>query len=322
MVDVVFLFQYSSRVPYEFNDAHVAQIAAACGGKVWRFETEDELMASGVKAEVLFSWGGTGDVPVAYCRSNPGLKWFHSFSSGLDAVMNSEIASLPIAISSSSGVQGPTIAETVMGYILAFNRTLPFMWQKQREHVWGKGLTRQPVEAFGKTIGTIGAGSIGREVVKRAKAFNMTTLGLCRHPGALPGYDEVLPDSQMDQLLARSDYVVVAVPLTGATRHLIGKAQFAAMKPEAIFINVARGPVVDQAALIEALQAGTIAGAALDVTDPEPLPPDSPLWDMENVMITPHISADAPILSQWAVDFFCASLKRYLAGEPLPNRAK
>jgi phosphoglycerate dehydrogenase-like enzyme len=324
MADVVFLFKYSPRVPYEFSDAQVAQIAAACDGKVWRFETEKELLDSGVQAEILYTWGATGDMPVAYCRNNPKLKWYHSFSSGMDAVMNSEIAKLPIIISGSSGIHGYTIAETVLGYILAFNRTLPFMLKKQREHVWGKGLTRQPTEAIGKTIGTIGAGAIGREVAKRARAFGMKTIGLCRNPQSLPSndYDEVLKNTQLDLLLARSDYVVVAVPLGETTRRLLGREQFARMKKNALLINVARGGVLDQAALIDALREGTIAGAALDVTDPEPLPPDSPLWDMDNVMITPHISADAPIVSQFAVNFFCDSLKKYLAGQPVPNQMK
>ena len=324
MADVVFLFKYSAKVPYEFSDAQMDQIAAACGGKVWRFETEKELLESGVQAEILYTWGATGDMPVAYCRNNPKLKWYHSFSSGMDAVMNSEIAGLPIIISGSSVVHGVTIAETVMGYILAYNRTLPFMWQKQREHVWGKGLTRPPTEAIGKTVGTVGAGAIGREVAKRAKAFGMRAIGLCRNPQSLPGhdYDEVLKHTQLDSLLGSSDYVVVAVPLNDSTRHLLGREQFARMKKSAVLINVARGGVIDQAALIDALREGLIAGAALDVTDPEPLPPDSPLWDMDKVMITPHISADAPIVSQFAVDFFCNSLKRYLAGQAVPNQMK
>lgn len=181
-------------------------------------------------------------------------------------------------------------------------------------------MTRDPLEAFGKTLGVVGAGSIGREVAKQAKAFDMKTIGLRRNPQPMPFFDEVLPRTQLDDLLSRSDYVVLATPLTPETRHMIGEAQFAKMKPSALFINVARGGVVDQEALIRALQNGVIAGAALDVTDPEPLPADNPLWDMENVIITPHMSADAPILVQIAVDFFCENIKRYRAGERLINQ--
>ncbi|MDR3332115.1 MAG: D-2-hydroxyacid dehydrogenase [Synergistaceae bacterium] len=320
MADVVLLFAPSKKVPFYFTNAHVEQIASACGGKVSRFLSEEELLKSGVQAEILFTWGGTGDMPVAYCRQNERLKWFHSFSAGMDPVMRSEIASLPIVISNSSGIHARIIAESVMGYILAFNRTFPFMFQKQREHVWGKGLTRDPVEAFGKTVGIVGAGAIGTAVAKIAKAFDMRTIGLRRNPQPVPCYDEVLRNDQLDNLLAKSDYVVVSVPLTPETRHMIGEDQLSKMKPGALLVNVARGGVLDQEALIRALSAGTIAGAALDVTDPEPLPPDSPLWNMENVILTPHMSADAPILSQLAVDFFCGSLKCYLAGEPVPNQ--
>lgn len=320
MANVVFLFKPSLKLPFYFTDAHMEQIANACGGKVWRFETEEELLKSGIQAEILYSWGGTGEMPLTYCKQNPNLKWFHSFSAGMDPLMKSEIASLPILISSSSGIHSITIAETVMGYILAYNRTFPFMFQKQREHVWAKGMTRMPMEAFGKTLGIVGAGAIGVELAKRAKAFGMYTIGLRRQPTPMPCYDEMLSNANLDELLSRSDYVVVATPLTPETRHMIGKTQFAQMRPNAVIINVARGAVIDQEALIEALQNGAIAGAALDVTDPEPLPADSPLWDMDNVIITPHMSADAPILVQWATDFFCDNIKRYLAGETLRNQ--
>jgi D-2-hydroxyacid dehydrogenase (NADP+) len=320
MADVVFLFKPSAKVPFFFQDTHIRQIEAACGGRVWRFETEEELLRSGVFAEILFTWGGTGEMPAAYCLKNPKLRWFHSFSAGMDPVMSSEIAKLPILITNSSGIHSLTVAESVMGYILAWNRTLPFMLRKQREHVWAKGMTRDPVEAFGKTIGIVGAGSIGSEAAKRAKAFGMHTIGLRRHPAPTPHFDEVLSNACLDDLLSRSDYVVLATPLTPETHHLIGAAQLRKMKPEAFLINVARGAVVDQEALVCALRDGVIAGAALDVTDPEPLPPESPLWDMENVILTPHMSADAPILTRLAVDLFCENIGRYLSGQPLRNQ--
>jgi phosphoglycerate dehydrogenase-like enzyme len=250
-------------VPFFFQDTHIRQIEAACGGRVWRFETEEELLRSGFFAEILFTWGGTGEMPAAYCLKNPKLRWFHSFSAGMDPVMSSEIAKLPILITNSSGIHSLTVAESVMGYILAWNRTLPFMLRKQREHVWAKGMTRDPVEAFGKTIGIVGAGSIGSEAAKRAKAFGMHTIGLRRHPAPTPHFDEVLSNACLDDLLSRSDYVVLATPLTPETHHLIGAAQLRKMKPEAFLINVARGAVVDQEALVCALRDGVIRRGGL-----------------------------------------------------------
>lgn len=319
MANIVFLFKPSNHVPFYFTDKHFKQMAEAAGGEVFRFETEEELLASGKQAEIIACWGGTGKQPVKYCTSNPGLKWFHSFSAGLDPVMQSEIADLPIIISNSSGIHSVTIAETTMGYILAWNRTFPFMLQKQKEHVWAKGMTRTPYEAIGKTVGIVGAGSIGEEVAVRAKAFGMRTLALRRNPKPSQFFDETFGSDGLNELLSRSDYVVVSTPLTPETRHMFSTEQFKAMKKSALFINVARGGVCDQDALINALQTGEIEGAALDVTDPEPLPVDSPLWDMENVIITPHMSADAPILVQLATDFFCNEIKNYLEGKPVKN---
>lgn len=320
MANVVLLFKPSAKVPFLFLDSHLEQICAACDGKVFRFETEEELLQSGIQAEILFTWGGTGEMPVTYCFQNKQLKWLHSFSAGMDPVLSSEIASLPILITNSSGIHSPIIAESVMGYILAWNRTLPFMLKKQQEHVWAKGMARDPVEAFSRTVGIVGAGAIGQAVAKCAKAFGMYTIGLRRNPAPMPNFDEVLVNTSLENLLSRSDYVVLSTPLSPETYHMIGELELKQMKPEAVLINVARGGVVNQEALIRALKDGTIAGAALDVTDPEPLPPDSELWDMENVMITPHMCADAPILSQLAVDFFCENIRLYLAGEPVLNQ--
>jgi phosphoglycerate dehydrogenase-like enzyme len=134
-----------------------------------------------------------------------------------------------------------------------------------------------------------------------------------------PFVDEMFPPSELAAFLAESDYVVLAVPLTAESRHLIGEAELAAMRPTAVIVNIARGAVIDQDALVKALKAGRIGGAALDVTEPEPLPPDSELWGLENVMITPHISGGTPRYMDRAIGLFCDNLRRYLAGEPLRN---
>ena len=319
MPDVVFLFKPSIKVPCVFADAHFRQIKEISGGEVYRFETEEELIESGIEAEILFTWGGTGVMPEEYCVRNKSLRWFHSFSSGMDPVMKSEISKLPIMITNSKEIHAIPIAEHVMGFIIAYNRTFQFMYKKQGEHVWAKGMTRAPQEAVGKTIGIIGAGSIGAAIARNAKAFRMKTIGLRRNPQPGEYFDEMLGADELDKLLSNSDYVVTSTPLTPETQHLIGAAELSKMKETALLINVSRGGVIDQTALIEALRAGKLGGAALDVTDPEPLPPDSPLWDMENVMITPHMSADTPMTTTRATDSFCDNLRRYIAGEPLKN---
>ncbi len=319
MADIVILFKPSDKVPFYFSEEHIHKIRKACCGEVYLFETEQELLESGITADVLFTWGGSGIMPVTYCKKASDLKWFHSFSAGMDPVMNSDIAKLPILISSSSGIHSMTISEHVMGFILAHNRTFKFMFGKQQEHIWAKGMTRCPMEAFGKTIGIVGAGSIGSHIAKRARAFDMYVIGLRRNRGANGYFDELLGPEGLDELLSRSDYVVVSTPLTPETIHLINADRLAKMKCTALLINVARGPVIDEDALIEALREHKIGGAALDVFEEEPLSPDSPLWDLDNVMITPHMSADAPILTQLAIDFFCSSIEIYLKGGCLPN---
>ncbi len=318
MADVVFLFKESPKVPFQFTGTHMEQIAEAAGGNVYRFESEDELLASGIQAEILYTWGGNGEMPVRYCTTNPNLKWFHSFSAGMDPVMKSEIAGLPIIISNSSGIHSIPISESVMGYILAWNRTLPFMLQKQREHVWAKGMTRQPLETIGKTLGIVGAGAIGYELAVRAKAFGMRTLALRRNPKPMECFDEIFGSDGLEALLGQSD-------LWSFRLHIHGDPSYVQHRPiqsDEEFCSLCqccpwrrrRSSGADQS-----VERKEIAGAALDVTDPEPLPQDSPLWDMEEVIITPHMSADSPILVHLAVEFFCREIKNYLKGEPVKN---
>ena len=323
MADVVWLFKTSARVPMVFTDEHLAAVAQAAGGKVYRFATEEELLQSGVEAEVLFTWCGGAPLPERYCAKaaeHGTLKWVHSFSAGMNAVDASPLMrGLPVTYTSGSGVHGDTIGEHVLGLILAYNRTLPFYFKMQQQHRWAKGGTRQPYEAMGRTLGVVGAGSIGNKIAEKAKALGLRTIGLRRHPRPEPCYDKVVGSDGLYGLLEESDYVAVATPLTKETFHMINGEALGHMKPTALLVNIARGPVVDEAALIAALQAGTIGGAALDVTEQEPLPPDSPLWDMENVILTPHMSADGEGLAGRAVELFCDNLRRFRAGEPLRN---
>jgi phosphoglycerate dehydrogenase-like enzyme len=210
-----------------------------------------------------------------------------------------------------------------MALIFALAKKIPQAVALQQRRVWGqeaiwKGGAR-PREIAGATLGLIGVGSIGRRVAQMASALGMRVMAVREHveKGKPEGVEAVFALSALDDVLRQSDYVVVAAPLIGATHGLINAARLAAMKPDGYLINVGRGPQVDDAALAEALQAGRIAGAALDVFEQEPLPADSPLWGVRNLLITPHTAGLTDRLWQRHHELFSENLRRYLAGQPL-----
>jgi phosphoglycerate dehydrogenase-like enzyme len=264
-------------------------------------------------------------VPGDILQRAPRLKWVQLTSAGADRLMDSELVRSGRAfVTTASGIHAVPIGEYVIGAMLAFAKGLPRAFRGQQDNAWRPYL---PTELEGATVGILGLGAIGRHVAKLAMGFGMRVLATRRSQtkrasGAEAGeqsVDEMFPPGEITALLAECDYVVVAVPLTAESRHLVGEAELRAMKPNAVIVNIARGPVVDQPALIHALKAGAIGGAALDVTDPEPLPPDSELWSLDNVMITPHVSGGTPKYMDRAIELFCDNLRRYLAGEPLRN---
>lgn len=245
----------------------------------------------------------------------PSLKWIHSISAGVEHALDDFLRTAPVVLTNARGVFDLPIAETVLAYILMIVKKMPTFLAQQREHRWKKQALR---EAHGLTVGIVGLGSIGAEIARLCTALGMRVLAIRRRleEGA-PNVTQLLPPEQLEQLLAQADFVVLALPLTAETRGLIGAAQLRAMRPEAWLINIARGAIVDEAALIQALQNGVIAGAALDVFATEPLPPDSLLWDMPNVIITPHNSWSTPHLEAREATLFLDNLERYVRGEPL-----
>ena len=318
MTDVLILFGNRPDIPIKIEERHIQAVQAACSGRVYFCKSEEEALRDGVDAEVLFTWGGSGKMPEAWCAASKRLKWVNSFSAGVNPIMDGPISSLPIRLTNAKGIHGKTMGVTTMGYIISFLRHFPTMLRQQREHVWDKTSVTF-MEPTGLTVGIIGAGAIAGEVARLCKAMDMTVLGVKRTVTPLEHFDRVYANGEMDQVLAVSDFVVVLTPLTDATRGLIGAAELARMKPTAVLINIARGPVVDTAALTDALRRGIIGGAALDAVDPEPLPADSPLWDMENVILTPHCAADSTLYMDRAMAQFCDNLARYEKGEPLFN---
>lgn len=268
-------------------------------------------------ADVLFlRWGLSPEATRRLLARVPNLRWIHTISAGVDHLLFPELRESDAILTNASGVFNIPIAETVMAYILAVVKRLPEFWAHQREHRWEKLPLR---ELRGLTVGIVGLGDIGTEVARLCRAFGMRVLGLRRRPAPSDLADEVLPPDRLQDLLARSDFVVIAVPLTAETRGMIGRAELAAMKPDAWLVNISRGAIVDEEALVEALREGRIGGACLDVFAEEPLPPESPLWDMPNVIITPHNSWSSPHIEEREIALFLENLRRYVAGEPLLN---
>ncbi len=287
-------------------------------------EEEAKAVVAGVLAEseILLS---NPVVPDDILKRSPNLKWVQLTSAGADRLIDSEmVRSSNVTVTTASGIHAVPIGEWVIGAMIAFAKGFPRAFRSQQDNTWRPYLAS---ELEGATVGIVGLGAIGRHVAKLARAFGMRVIATRRSQekratGASVGesdVDEVYARSELSALLSDSDYVVLAMPLTEESRHLIGEIELASMKRSAVIVNIARGAVIDQRALIDAVRNGVIGGAALDVTDPEPLPPESELWTLDNVMITPHISGGTPRYMDRAIELFCDNLRRYLAGQPLRN---
>jgi phosphoglycerate dehydrogenase-like enzyme len=251
------------------------------------------------------------------------LRWIHTPSAAVHQMLFPELINSSVILTNSREVHGPVVAEHVLALIFALAKKIPQSVLLQQKRIWGQETIwnegQHPQEIAGSTLGLIGVGSIGSRVARMAASLGMRVIAVREHPekGTPDGVDQVFPPSELDQVLSQSDFVVLAAPLLAATERLINAERLARMKPSAYLINVGRGPQVDQPALIEALRKRQIAGAALDVFDREPLPPDSPLWNLDNLLITPHTAGLTAKLWQRHYELFSENLRRYIAGEPL-----
>lgn len=252
------------------------------------------------------------------------LKWIHSTAAGVAQLTYPELHDSGIVVTNSRGLLSATIAEHAIGLMIALARNFPdaVRFQDQRhwaqQEIWDK--PQRLRELQGQTLLIVGFGSIGQEIARLARAFSMRVLGVTRSgksDSALA--HQIFPASDLEKALQLADYVVLAAPETPETKHLMGAKQFACMKRAAVFLNVARGSLVDEAALIAALENGQIAGAALDVTATEPLPRESALWRAKNLFITPHISAVSEVLWARQTALFLELLERWFAGKDLFN---
>ncbi len=252
------------------------------------------------------------------------LKWIQSPSSGVDKYLNiPELADRDLLLTSASGTHGPGLAESALGTMLAFNRGLLTSVFRQQARQWSASELRPVlVELTGMTLGIVGFGAFGRHLAARAQAFAMNILAIDIRPLPKPDYVSQLwaPD-RLDDLLRESDYVAIALPLTPQTENLITAEKIALMKPSAMLLAMSRGGIVDQDAVARALREKRLRAAALEVMRPEPLPADSYLWDVENLLITSHIAGGTQYERQYVIEIFCDNLERLLADDlPLRNQ--
>jgi len=255
------------------------------------------------------------------------LRWLSSVAAGLEEIVTPALLARGVAVTNASGVHGPNIAEHVMAMMLMFMRGLPRLFRAQLARRWDRhprSRSDGPGELTGKTLLVVGLGRIGEALATRARPFGMRVVAVKRDPAhrhdAGVAVDELLGMDALDEALGRADHVCVTVPLTRETHHLIDARRIGRLRPGTYIYNVSRGAVIEEAALVAALRAGKLAGAGLDVFEQEPLPATSPLWDMDNVILTPHVSGVTPLYYERTAALFAENLDNLLSGRPLNNR--
>jgi len=258
-------------------------------------------------------------VPGSLVAAAPRLRWFQAWGAGVEWVLQYPAAvERDFILTNTSGIHPIQMTEHVLALMLALARRLPEAMHAQAGRTWRHLENAEVFELAGKTMLLVGVGVIGRRTARAAAALGMRVLGIRRTPsGRLPGIERVAGLESLQDLLPEADFVVLLTPLTPETRHLIGERELHLMKRDAYLVNVSRGGVVDEAALVRALREGWIAGAGLDVFEREPLPADSPLWDLRDVVITGHYGGASPAYDDRAFEVFLDNLHRYRAGRPL-----
>lgn len=285
-----------------------------------RADSDDETLAAIAEADVAFS----SRITRAHLAAAPRLRWIHSPAAGVGAMLFPEMVHSAVVMSNSRGNSSTTIAEHVMAVTLVLLRDLRLAWRRQGEKTWAQnefdaGTSIRTIR--GARVLIVGLGSIGLETARLAAAFGARVVGIRRRPdGSAPAGVEavVAPERLLDELPS-ADVVVLSAPQTAATLHLIDDRALARMKQDAVLVNVARGKLIDEGALLRALETGRLRGAALDVFEHEPLDPGSPLWDRRDVLITPHVSGFHAGHWPRATQLFADNLRRFVAGQPLVN---
>lgn len=286
------------------------------GATVVTCDSKDDLRREIVDAHMTIG-GGIDDDTLATASE---LRWHHVPWAGVESIISPLLAEKGIVLTNSRGISAPNMAEHAIALILAFGRALPEFWREQQAKSW-HGWDERPAffELTSQTVLLLGTGAIGRAIAMRLRPFGCRIIGARRTGNALDGFDEVVGFDALADILPQVDHVVSTLPMTPHTARTVDRAFIDAMKPGSYFYNLGRGGTVDQEALIDALQRGHLAGAGLDVTDPEPLPEDSPLWDAPNVLITGHTSGASPLTGQRAAEVLRTNLRAYVSGAPLIN---
>jgi phosphoglycerate dehydrogenase-like enzyme len=280
-------------------------------------ETE-EAFAGAPDPSVVFCGIGKGQLLRAlWPRVDGSAQWLHSFTAGLESVLFPELIASPLAMSNAKGVFGPSLGEFTIAAALYFAKDFRRMVRSQQAGIWDPFDVE---ELTGATLGIIGYGGIGREAASRAVALGMNVMAIRRHPERNDGDAvQAFPPSALHEMLPQCDYLLISAPNTPETRGMIGDAELRMLKPTAVLINVGRGPVVDEAALIDALRENRIKGAALDVFDVEPLPKDHPFYSLENVLLSPHCADHTRTWLDDSMQFFVENFDRFVNGQPLQN---
>lgn len=270
-------------------------------------EDEKEMLAVLPEAEILY-----GKLTKDYFLQAEKLKWVHVSLAGVDDVLFPELVQSDVILTCSRGIHKYQMAELLFTMIFQFTHKPLLLRNLQSKKRWESSIYRDFEHLSGKTMGIIGLGSVGSHIAQVAKSFGMRVIGLRKHPAAGPNVDVVLTSDQLPQLLRESDFILIILPLTSETKRLIGEKEFALMKKQPYLFNLGRGATIDETALIAALKEGKIKGAGLDVFANEPLGVSSPLWEMGNVIITPHVGGQLRDYMKYPTEIFLENLSRYL----------
>jgi phosphoglycerate dehydrogenase-like enzyme len=318
----ILLATYSGVAAWNIPDASVARLRREFPEHTFvRADSDAEVLERIADAEVAFG----PHFPPRHLAAARRLRWIHSPAAGVGNLLFPEMVASPVELTNNRGNSSATIAEHVIAVTLALLRGLPLAWRRQSERVWAQDQINAgpPMRTLRESrVLVIGLGSIGEAVARLASAFGAHVVGARRTADRPPpaGVAAVVTAGHLADELPLADVVVVAAPDTAETARLIGERELAMMKDDAVLVNVSRGNLIDEAALVRALETGRLRGAALDVFEREPLPAGSPLWDRQNVLITPHVSGFHKNHWEVVIGTFADNLRRFSAGEPLMNR--
>lgn len=308
-----------------YEGAHWDGLADALdGAEILRFDSPDSggFDAALARADVAI----LAKDPDMRILTAPRLRWIHVDHAGLNRAAKPEAFRDGLVVTGSAGRSAPVLAEHALFFALALAYRYPAFLDAQRAHQWSVPGQEELRGLYGRTMGIVGLGNTGKELAVRAKAFGMRVLGYRRSATVPPaGVDQLLSAEAgdgLDALLEQSDFVVLALGLSDKTHHMIGKRELGLIGSNGYLINMARGPVVDEAALVAALHAGEIAGAGLDTFEIEPLPAEAAIWDAPNTLITPHVTPAVPDRTGRSLDIICENVRRFVAGEPMMNVLK